>query len=221
MAEQNPDIIPYGDCAYLVRFKTKGFSRDICEFLQALRREFTPKDGWIESVAAYDSLLVSFDPMSFDPLMAERQIRKTLEKFKPQKSDSGRVIEIPVQYGGAFGPDMANIQKSSGLSQREIIQRHSEIEYLVCMMGFVPGFTFLSETDPDLHHDRHITPREHVPAGSVGIAGWQTGIYGLDSPGGWQIIGQTHLKLFDKTRNDPFLVKAGDHIRFVPFKAGS
>ncbi len=221
MAEQYPDISPYGDCAYLIRFETDGFSRQICEYLQSLRREFVPQAGWIESVAAYDSLLVSFDPMTFDPLQAERQIHKIIEKFKPGKSDPGRVIEIPVQYGGEFGPDMENIQKSSGLSQDEIIERHSRIEYLVCMMGFIPGFTFLSETDPELHHDRHITPREHVPAGSVGIAGWQTGIYGLDSPGGWQIIGQTHLQLFDKTRPDPFMVKAGDHIRFVPFEAGS
>ncbi len=212
------ELIAYGDCAFLLRFETEGFSRDVCEYLQGLRREFKPQDGWIESVAAYDSLLLSFDPMRIDPTAAEQSIYQTLSKFKFEAADKGSIIEIPVHYGGEYGPDMAAIQAVSGLSVEDIIARHSGMDYLVCMMGFVPGFTFLSETDPALHHPRHATPRTHVPAGSVGIAGWQTGIYGLDSPGGWQIIGRTPLKLFDKTREDPFLVKAGDHIRFVPFK---
>ena len=111
---------------------------------------------------------------------------------------------------------MAAIKKSSGLSQSEIIDLHSAREYRVCMMGFIPGFCFLSEVPTSLQHPRHSTPRANVPAGSVGIAGWQTGIYGLDSPGGWQIIGRTPLKLFDTSREDLFLMEAGDRIKFIP-----
>ncbi len=109
---------------------------------------------------------------------------------------------------------------SSGLSEADIIAAHSGVTYRVCMMGFIPGFAFLSEAPKSLHHPRHAEPRLSVPAGSVGIAGWQTGIYGLESPGGWQIIGRTSLRMFDKDREAPFLLSAGDTIRFVPAAKG-
>ena len=111
------------------------------------------------------------------------------------------------------------IRDSHKLSQADVIKLHSQQLYDVCMMGFIPGFAFLSEAPAELHHPRHATPRPNVRAGSVGIAGWQTGIYGQDSPGGWQIIGRTPLKIFDKSRKDLFLVKAGDQIQFVPIEA--
>ncbi len=221
MADQTPEIIPYGDSAFLIQYASDGFSRAICETVQGLQKYFAPEPEWIEAVAGYDSLLLKFDPLSLDPIAAEDRILKSIIGFKPEKRDPGKTIEIPVHYGGEFGPDMREIMESSGLTEADIISRHSAIDYLVCMMGFIPGFTFLSETDPLLHHPRKTTPRQSVPAGSVGIAGWQTGIYGLESPGGWQIIGRTPLALFDKSRPEPFLLKAGDHIRFVPFEAGS
>ena len=111
--------------------------------------------------------------------------------------------------------------KACGLTPEEVIARHCGRDYLVCMMGFIPGFAFLSETDTALHIARRTDPRAHVPTGSVGLAGWQTGIYGLESPGGWQIIGRTSSVMFDPQRETPFLLNAGDWIRFVPHKASS
>jgi len=146
-------------------------------------------------------------------------LKNHLKALKKPESVAGEIIEIPIAYGDEYGPDMEAIKSVSQLSQADVIKLHSQQLYDVCMMGFIPGFAFLSEAPAELHHARHATPRQNVPAGSVGIAGWQTGIYGLDSPGGWQIIGRTPLKLFDKSRNDPFLVKAGDQIQFVPIEA--
>ena len=116
---------------------------------------------------------------------------------------------------------MDNIKESSGLTEQEIVALHSGQTYRVCVMGFVPGFAFLSETPSPLHHPRHAAPRLSVKAGSVGIAGWQTGVYSLPSAGGWQIIGRTPLKLFDKTREEPFLLRAGDQVKFVPETSGA
>ncbi len=216
MLRSGTDIIPYGDTAFLIRVEVDGFSRDVCQYVQDLRRIFDKEPGWIENVAGYDSLLLSFNPLILDPTEAERRIRKTLETYKQPSKKTGRIVEIPVIYGGEYGPDLEVIEQSSGLSADEVIQRHSGRDYLVCMMGFIPGFTFLSDVDPQLQHNRRATPRALVPAGSVGIAGWQTGIYGLDSPGGWQIIGKTELKMFDKKRDPAFLLEAGDNVRFVP-----
>ena len=125
-------------------------------------------------------------------------------------------IEIPVHYGGKNGPDLEGVAKYCGIASEEVITRHCGRDYLVCLMGFIPGFTFLSETDKALHIPRRLDPRLHIPAGSVGLAGWQTGIYGLNSPGGWQIIGRTSESLFDPARDNPFFLKAGDWIRFTP-----
>jgi len=147
---------------------------------------------------------------------AKGTIETTILNMPAAQQTSGKIIEIPVVYGGRYGPDMAAIKKTSGLNQSQIIETHSAQAYTVCMMGFIPGFCFLSEIPAVLQHPRHSSPRAHVPAGSVGIAGWQTGIYGLNSPGGWQIIGRTPHKLFDKNREQPFLLEAGDQIKFIP-----
>ena len=221
MSDLDPEILPYGDTAFLIRFNVEGYSQAACERIQSLQAHFAGQGKWLDCVAAYDSLLLRFNPAKLDPLKVETDIYKTLKSFRPGRKKTGRRVDIPVFYGGEFGPDMNVIMESSGLPEADIIARHSAIEYLVCMMGFIPGFAFLSETDTALHHPRRETPRTHVPAGSVGIAGWQTGIYGLESPGGWQIIGRTPLVMFDKNRSDPFLVQAGDRIRFIPAKAAS
>ena len=132
------------------------------------------------------------------------------------ESPSGKLIEIPVYYGGENGPDIETISAASKLTIDDVIAKHSQREYRVCMMGFIPGFTFLSPAPTELHHPRLATPRAKVPAGSIGIANWQTGIYGLESPGGWQIIGRTPLSIFDGKRDTPFLLNAGDRVRFMP-----
>ena len=127
-----------------------------------------------------------------------------------------RIFEIPVCYGGEYGPDIANIAEHAGLSEEEVIRVHSSRDYLIYMLGFLPGFTYLGGLDERLHTPRLANPRIRIPAGSVGIGGSQTGIYPLDSPGGWQLMGMTPVKTYDPSREMPILVEAGDYIRFVP-----
>jgi len=213
------DVIPYGDAAFLIRFDTKGYSAPVSTQIHALIRSLKKQPYWEELVPGYNSLLACFSPTVLKASEARAHLSKALSGKISDHAASEKVIEIPVCYGGEYGPDMEAIQKTSGLSETEIIERHSGEIYSVCMMGFVPGFTFLSEAPKELHHPRHTTPRAEVPAGSVGIAGWQTGIYGLDSPGGWQLIGRTPLKIFDGSRDEPFLLSAGNRIKFVPVSA--
>lgn len=128
---------------------------------------------------------------------------------------AGREIEIPVVYGGADGPDLALIARHTGLSTKEVIQRHSDGEYVVYFIGFMPGFAYMGGLDPALATPRQDEPRIAIPAGSVGIGGEQTGIYPLASPGGWQLLGRTSLSLFDPANTPPTLLRPGDRVRFT------
>jgi len=128
---------------------------------------------------------------------------------------SGRDVDIPVVYGGADGPDLDVIARHTGLSTAEVIRRHSEGEYVVYFIGFMPGFAYMGGLDPQLATPRQNEPRLTIPAGSVGIGGEQTGIYPLTSPGGWQLLGRTALSLFDPTQNPPTLLRPGDRVRFT------
>ena len=220
-----PKIHNYGDGAFLVQYDTDSFSMEICEAIHALAQALRISKIWTELVPGYDSLLCVFNMGEITYDKAKKRLSKTIAKHlqdtarKPDGKTvetAQNIIDIPAVYGGQYGPDMSVISQASGLSEANIINAHSQEPYRVCMMGFIPGFCFLSQAPTALHHPRRTTPRAHVPAGSIGIAGWQTGIYGLESPGGWQIIGRTPLKLFDKIREQPFLIKAGDKIRFVP-----
>ena len=214
--ELTPDIIEYGDSALLVQFKANSFSLEINNRIHQLSKTLSLKPDWQELVPGYDSLLCCFDMTNISIEKAKKKIAAAIKKTASIEITESKVIEVPVVYGGKYGPDMAAIKKSSGLNQSQIIEIHSAQPYRVCMMGFIPGFCFLSEIPSSLKHPRHKSPRSFVPAGSVGIAGWQTGIYGLDSPGGWQIIGRTPHKIFDKNREKPFLLRAGDKIKFIP-----
>lgn len=219
MSLKPPRIVPYGDAALLIQYETDGFSKDVASAVQALATSLRANGYWDEIVPAYESILVAFNPAQTSMESAKRKLENKIINRDSASVKSGRLIEIPVCYAATYGPDMGNIMKSSGLSKKEIIKLHSDNNYLVCMMGFIPGFPFLSNVPAPLHHPRHETPRLKVPAGSVGIAGWQTGIYGLESPGGWQIIGRTPEVIFDKSRKAPFLIEAGDRVRFVPITA--
>ena len=215
-----PKLINYGDSAILIQYELsksdQPFSKTINQNIQALATTLRNTSHWLEIVPAYDSLLCVFDLTKISTETAKDTLKNYLKSVEVTPNTAPNVIEIPIVYGGDYGPDMEAIKKTNTLSETEIINLHASQTYDVCMMGFIPGFAFLSEAPAQLHHPRHATPRPLVPAGSVGIAGWQTGIYGLDSPGGWQIIGRTPLKLFDKSRKNPFLITAGDQIRFVP-----
>ena len=173
-------------------------------------------EGVVDMIPAFCSLLVNYDPrvISYDEIRERMQalVRVDARAGETRK----RIFEIPVCYGGEYGPDIQNIAEHAGLSQEEVIQIHSSRDYLIYMLGFLPGFTYLGGLDERLHTPRLANPRIRIPAGSVGIGGSQTGIYPLDSPGGWQLMGMTPVKTYGPSRETPILVEAGDYIRFVP-----
>lgn len=143
-------------------------------------------------------------------------ILRNPESLEPES----RFIEIPVVYGGAAGPDLAVVAAHCGLSEKQVVELHSSVEYVVWFLGFQPGFPYLGSLPEQLHTPRRAEPRLHVPAGSVGIGGPQTGVYPLATPGGWQLVGHTSLSLFDPERDEPILLRPGDSVRFVPQKEG-
>ena len=212
----SPIIKPYGDHAMLVKWTSETFSDVINDIVHSLSEKLRKSGRYMDVVTGYDSLVCVFDLGASSGESVKRHIEDTLSGITVEGSKTGNLIEIPVHYAGDNGPDMGSICASSKLSVDQVIAQHSTKIYRVCMMGFIPGFTFLSPAPELLHHPRLATPRAKVPAGSIGIANWQTGIYGLESPGGWQIIGRTPLSIFDANRDVPFLLNAGDRVRFIP-----
>ena len=152
-------------------------------------------------------------------LDAIEQLQRWWEESEALEPES-RFIEIPVVYGGAAGPDLPVVAEHSRLSARQVVELHASTEYVVWFLGFQPGFPYLGGLPETLHTPRRAEPRLSVPAGSVGIGGEQTGIYPLATPGGWQLIGQTPLALFNPDNNDPVLLRPGDRVRFIPQKEG-
>jgi KipI family sensor histidine kinase inhibitor len=134
----------------------------------------------------------------------------------PVRILGGRTFEVPVSYGGEFGPDLAEVAAFAGLDEAAVIELHIGVRYRVFMLGFLPGFAYMGRVDNRIAAPRKASPRFRVPAGSVGIAGVQTGIYPRESPGGWQIIGRTTIPLFDLSKSPPALFAPGDTVRFVP-----
>jgi KipI family sensor histidine kinase inhibitor len=173
--------------------------------------------GVRDVVPGYCSLGIHFDPLQLDLAALERAIHDEAAAIESLDAIPDRTpIEIPVIYGGADGPDLGAVAEFAGCTTDEVIARHSDKLYRVYMLGFVPGFAYLGRVDPSIAAPRHRVPRERVPAGSVGIAGGQTGVYPVESPGGWQLIGRTGKIMFDATASQPSLLAAGDLVRFVP-----
>lgn len=182
----------------------------------AIGMEHDAPAGVIEIIPSYRSLLFVYDP-SLTTASVLQESLSSLEKHLPEiEIPPPQTVGIPVCYGGEFGPDIQFVAENNGLTVDAAIRLHSEPEYQIFMIGFTPGFPYLGGLPKELHTPRHKTPRTQVLAGSVGIANGQTGIYPVTSPGGWQLIGRTPLKLFDLERPDPFLYQAGDRIRFKP-----
>ena len=164
----------------------------------------------------YSTLGVHFDPLQTDLAALERTIETEFAALASLETIVDRaVIDIPVIYGGAGGPDIAHVAAFAKCSVADVIARHSERTYRVYMLGFVPGFAYMGRVDQSIAAPRHRVPRERVPVGSVGIAGLQTGVYPVESPGGWQLIGHTTTVMFDSGRDQPSLLAAGDLVRFV------
>ena len=159
--------------------------------------------GITDLIPAYADLTVCYDCTVISAKALQRQDRR-------------RVFRLPVCYGGDYGPDLDFVCHHSGLSAQEVIELHSAPDYLIYMLGFLPGFAYLGGLDPRLHTPRLDSPRTCIPAGSVGIGGAQTGVYPLASPGGWQLLGRTPVSVFDRQRQEPILYRAGDLVHFVP-----
>ncbi len=172
-------------------------------------------DGVIELVPTYRSLMVHYDPSLVHPDALQNTIL-SLDMNEMAESGGQRIVEIPTLYGGDFGPDIGFVAENAGMSESEVITIHSSADYLVYAMGFSPGFPYLGGLDPRLNTPRLTTPRTLIPGGSVGIAETQTGAYPVASPGGWQLIGRTPLKLFEPESDPPAIINAGDRVRFVP-----
>ena len=168
----------------------------------------------------YCTLGIHFDPLQADLAGLERAIEEEGAQIASLGAIAERPpIEIAVRYGGTWGPDLAAVAEHAGCSEAEVIERHAGRIYRVYMLGFVPGFAYMGRVDPSIAAPRHRVPRERVPPGAVGIAGLQTGVYPVESPGGWQLIGHTDTAMFDATRAKPSLLAAGDLVRFVSVKA--
>lgn len=170
----------------------------------------------VEAIPTYRSILVIYDPTLAHPEKIVDLMILLDAELEETSVPPPRTVEIPVLYGGEAGPDLEFVAAHNRLSVEEVISLHSKVEYHVYMLGFSPGFPYLGGLDPRLHTPRQESPRLRVPAGTVGIANAQTGVYPVATPGGWQLIGRTPLRLFDMAREEPFMLEAGDKLRFRP-----
>ncbi|MGH8079136.1 MAG: 5-oxoprolinase subunit PxpB [Lysobacter sp.] len=182
------------------------------------------RPAWLRDlVPAYASVAVFFDPFAIDAMHVRQWLLAQYESMAGSSGDTpaadARIVEIPVVYGGEFGPDLHDCAQQLGLSPQALIDRHSGSLYTVAMIGFAPGFPYLSGLDPTLALPRLSTPRTEVAAGSVAIGGAQTGIYPHPGPGGWRLLGRTPLRLFEPARATPSVLQAGDRVRFRPIDA--
>ena len=213
------ELLPAGDSALLVRLPER-IDPELNAWCIALGRSLERRIGKpiLDVVVGYCSVTVYFDPISTDARWLEAEIRAIAGDSSEVAGDAGGFVEVPVCYGGEFGPDLADVARFGNCSHEEVIAIHSSATYRVYMVGFVPGFAYLAEVDRRIAAPRRGSPRTAVPAGSVAIAGGQTGIYPSATPGGWNIIGRTPVKPYDASRREPFLLKAGDRVRFRPIE---
>jgi inhibitor of KinA len=172
--------------------------------------------GLLNLHPAFASVLIDFDPRRWTHAEVESLVRARFPVSQGPSIAQPRMIEIPVCYGGEFGPDLGDVAHHAGLTPWQVVDLHASITYFVYFLGFSPGFPYLGGLPPELATPRLPAPRQRVPAGSVAIGGSQAGIYSVGSPGGWRIIGRTSLALFDAGRNPPALLCAGDSVRFIP-----
>jgi KipI family sensor histidine kinase inhibitor len=210
--------LPFGDNALLIELGdiiNPEINRKVIALNEAIMKAKVP--GVEELVPTYRSLLIRYDILriSYGQLVFRiRNIEKTLKDVNIEKV--GRKFTIPVVYGGEYGPDLGYVAQYHGLTEEQVVKIHADREYRVYMLGFVAGFPYLGEVADEIATPRLETPRLKVPAGSVGIAEKQTGIYPCEAPGGWRIIGKTPLRLFNPLQQPPALLILGDNVRFKP-----
>ena len=213
-----PTISPVGDRAISIDFGQvidPTINRHIRQTIERIKE--LQLEGIIELVPTYCALLVEYDAMLYSYSEICNIIEPTLEEGMANTTNElVTVVEVPTVYGGEFGPDLSFVASHNHLSEDEVISIHSGTDYLVYMLGFIPGFTYLGGMDSRIATPRLSSPRTLIPAGSVGIAGEQTGTYPSDSPGGWQIIGRTPVTMYDMSKAQAALLNAGDYVRYVP-----
>ena len=208
-------IVTAGDSAVVIEFEDRidaGVNAQALALADAIAAAHVA--GVRDVVPTFRSVTVYFDPLrtDYDALVA--LVETAAARPAPPASVQRAPIRIPVCYGGDFGPDLADVAAFAGATEHDVIERHAARTYRVFALGFVAGFAYLGTVDESIAMPRHSTPRIRVPAGSVGIAGVQTGVYPAETPGGWRLIGRTPIKPFDLVRPDPFLMKAGDSVQF-------
>lgn len=217
-------LFPLGDCALTIEFAPV-ISHDIHQMIQSISSflDNHPPKWLIEYVPAFTTITLFYNPVTISRLdhtntlpydYVCKQVNELLSPIEAKESTHARTIHLPVCYGGPFGPDLEIVAKINHLTIDEVIRIHTSAEYLVYMLGFAPGFPYLGGMSDKIATSRKETPRLSIPERSVGIAGQQTGIYPIETPGGWQIIGRTPLTLFRPNENPPSLLKAGDKVRF-------
>ncbi|WP_246096645.1 5-oxoprolinase subunit PxpB [Paenibacillus sinopodophylli] len=225
------ELLPLGNSAVIVRLGS-GINLATHESVQALIAavELDPFIGFVECVPSYAAVAVHYDPMlvmrsrsreelGHETIYETVCVRLHLHVEKGQKGSAklrSRTVEIPVCYGGDFGPDLAFVAEYNGLAEDEVTAIHADAPYLVYMLGFAPGFPYLGGMSERIAAPRRQSPRASIPQGSVGIAGKQTGVYSVSTPGGWQLIGRTPIVLFRPQEMIPSLLRPGDTVRFKP-----
>ncbi|RXT04934.1 5-oxoprolinase subunit PxpB [Ammoniphilus sp. CFH 90114] len=219
----NYQVYPLGETALVValgdsiNLETHNKVKALAKFLDE-----QPFTGLVEYVPAFTTVTVFYDPLQFaddEQVSAYKRVSDIMDsimnQLKEEERGNFRVMEIPVCYGGRFGPDLEFVAEHNGLTPEEVVEIHTSGEYLVYMIGFAPGFPYIGGMSERIAAPRRPSPRLAIPAGSVGIAGKQTGVYPIETPGGWQLIGQTPLQLFRPLDSSPSLLQAGDQVRFV------
>lgn len=217
---QRAKFLPAGDKALAVELGDSisvNINRKVLSLLAAIENQEIP--GIIDLVPSYRSLLVYYDPLCLSLSQLEKRLSGLTLNLDRPVARAPKVLEIPTVYGGEYGPDLPHVADHNGLTIEEVVRIHSTVDYLVYMMGFTPGFPYLGGMSDSIATPRLQTPRTLIPTGSVGIAEEQTGIYPIESPGGWQLIGRTPVQFFDHRKAPPVVVEPGDFIRFVPVTA--
>lgn len=225
------EFYPLGENAIMIDFG-KSIHPEVNRKVMALVHylENHPFKGMIEYSSAYKNVTIFYDPVLVHTLPIEieessmpvsyckmiKLLESMLANLDMNRQETGKVVEVPVCYGGEFGPDLAFVAQYNQLSVEEVIEIHSSGAYLVYMIGFAPGFPFLGGMSEKIATPRRSSPRLAIPIGSVGIAGSQTGAYPIETPGGWQLIGRTPVELFCPEQNPPTLLEAGNIVKFKP-----
>ena len=209
-------VVSLGDSCVAIQFAA-GIDASVNARCIALAESLDARalPGVRDVVPTYNAVTIHFDPLQTHTptLYASLESAARDDAITPQLE--ARTVEVPVKYGGEHGPDLAAVADFATCSEGDVVRLHTSIVYRVYMLGFLPGFAYMGSVDARIAMPRLDTPRMRVEAGSVGIAGAQTGIYPFDSPGGWRIVGRTSERPFDPMRTQPFLLKAGDLVKFV------